>query len=99
LWIFFTLNGQLLGELVLEIFKICKERTHMYIYNLLILTSAIINGSFIINQNLQVGKFKSVPPWIASFRQSQFGMNLLLKPTSATTQRNLSSTTSKMVPD
>jgi hypothetical protein len=28
LWIFFTLNGKLLGELVLQILRINKERFH-----------------------------------------------------------------------
>jgi hypothetical protein len=67
--IFFTLNGNLLGELVLVIkvlFWILNKKYHSNLINFN-LTSTIING--LINLNLKVGKFQSVPRWIASSQQ------------------------------
>jgi hypothetical protein len=52
--IFFTLDGQLLSEFVLELLRIFDS-----------------NHNGLINLNLQLRKYQSVPRWIASFRQSQ----------------------------
>jgi hypothetical protein len=53
------LNGNLLGELVLEVLRINKKvKSHKYYQGL-------------INLNLQVGKFQSVQPWIVSSQQSK----------------------------
>jgi hypothetical protein len=71
LWIFFTFNGQLFCEflLVLRIKKILCI-VYFQLINFDIRHTIIIYGALIII-NLQVGKFQSVPRWIASFQQSQ----------------------------
>jgi hypothetical protein len=94
--IFFTFNGQLLGELVLGFWELTQKLMFMYISNKLILKSTITNG--LINL-MQVGKFESVPRWIASSQQSQWGGRIPLRQILATTQRNHLNTTSKIVPD
>jgi hypothetical protein len=43
LWIFFTLNGKLRGELVPDVLRINKQITYAY-FEIIILISTIING-------------------------------------------------------